>query len=46
MAVGLACAGSGQRDALALLEPMLLDPTDFVRQVRGCGRRGEGGTAE
>lgn len=35
MAVGLACAGSGQKDALALLEPMLLDATDFVRQVRG-----------
>jgi 26S proteasome regulatory subunit N2 len=32
MAVGLACAGSGLKEAVALLEPMLKDPTDFVRQ--------------
>ena len=32
MAVGMACAATGQRDAVALLEPMLSDPTDFVRQ--------------
>ncbi|KAG1657731.1 hypothetical protein FOA52_011993 [Chlamydomonas sp. UWO 241] len=32
MAVGMACAGSGLKDAVALLEPMLSDPTDFVRQ--------------
>lgn len=35
MAVGLACAGSGLREAVGLLEPLLTDPTDFVRQVRG-----------
>lgn len=32
MAVGLACAGGGQREAVALLEPMLSDSVDFVRQ--------------
>lgn len=34
MAVGLACAGSGLKDAVSLLEPMLSDAVDFVRQVR------------
>lgn len=34
MAVGLACAGSGLKDAVNLLEPMLSDAVDFVRQVR------------
>lgn len=34
MAVGMACAGSGLKEAVALLEPMLLDAVDFVRQVR------------
>ena len=32
MALGVACAGSGNRDALQLLEPLLQDPAGFVRQ--------------
>ena len=32
MALGIACAGTGLEDAIELLEPMLKDPTDFVRQ--------------
>eukprot|EP00955_Chlamydomonas_euryale_P022887 241796-Chlamydomonas_euryale.AAC.2 len=32
MAVGLACTGTGLKDATSLLEPMLSDPVDFVRQ--------------
>jgi len=32
MAVGLACAGSGAREAVSLLEGMMTDNTDFVRQ--------------
>ncbi|GMI08303.1 hypothetical protein TrVE_jg10477 [Triparma verrucosa] len=32
MAVGIAMAGSGNADTLAILEPMLEDLTDFVRQ--------------
>ncbi|XP_073819102.1 regulatory particle non-ATPase 2 [Musca autumnalis] len=33
MALGIACAGTGLRDAIALLEPMArLDPVNFVRQ--------------
>lgn len=31
-AVGIACAGSGDADALGLLQPMLADQVDFVRQ--------------
>lgn len=33
MAVGMACAGTGIKEAVSLLEPMMSDPTDFVRQV-------------
>lgn len=32
MAVGVACAGSGMRAAMDLLEPLLSDAVDFVRQ--------------
>jgi 26S proteasome regulatory subunit N2 len=32
MAVGIAMAGTGDSDAIALLEPMLEDMTDYVRQ--------------
>jgi len=32
MAVGIAMAGSGDSESVALLEPMLNDTTDFVRQ--------------
>jgi 26S proteasome regulatory subunit N2 len=33
MALGIACAGTGQREAIALLEPMAkFDPVNFVRQ--------------
>mmetsp|Transcript_3886 Transcript_3886/g.11039 ORF Transcript_3886/g.11039 Transcript_3886/m.11039 type:complete len:757 (-) Transcript_3886:107-2377(-) len=33
MALGIACAGSAQADAHALLEPLMSDGTDFVRQA-------------
>jgi hypothetical protein len=32
MALGLACAGTGMPEAVGVLEPMLADTTDFVRQ--------------
>lgn len=33
MALGIACAGTGNRDAIGLLEPMVkFDPVNFVRQ--------------
>ena len=32
MAVGISCAGSGMSEALNLLEPLLKDAVDFVRQ--------------
>jgi 26S proteasome regulatory subunit N2 len=32
MALGIACAGTGLDDAIDLLEPMMKDSTDFVRQ--------------
>lgn len=32
MALGIACAGTGLKEAVELLEPMMKDSTDFVRQ--------------
>jgi len=32
MALGIACAGTGLKEALALLEPMTNDPVNYVRQ--------------
>jgi len=32
MALGIACAGTGNKEALALIEPMKNDPTNYVRQ--------------
>ncbi|KAL2268777.1 hypothetical protein VTJ83DRAFT_3623 [Remersonia thermophila] len=32
MALGIACAGTGLEEAIDLLEPMMKDPNDFVRQ--------------
>ncbi|KAF7548916.1 hypothetical protein G7046_g8502 [Stylonectria norvegica] len=32
MALGISCAGTGLDEAIDLLEPMVKDPTDFVRQ--------------
>ncbi|XP_059478914.1 26S proteasome non-ATPase regulatory subunit 1 [Neocloeon triangulifer] len=32
MALGIACAGTGLKEAIALLEPMTNDPVNFVRQ--------------
>ncbi|XMA12004.1 hypothetical protein WAI453_004795 [Rhynchosporium graminicola] len=32
MALGISCAGTGLAEAIDLLEPMVKDPTDFVRQ--------------
>ncbi|KAF4120387.1 26S proteasome regulatory subunit N2 [Geosmithia morbida] len=32
MALGISCAGTGLEEAIDLLDPMLKDPTDFVRQ--------------
>jgi 26S proteasome regulatory subunit N2 len=32
MAIGICCAGSGSKEAISLLEPMLTDSVNFVRQ--------------
>ena len=32
MALGIACAGTGLKEALALLEPMVNDTVNYVRQ--------------
>ncbi len=34
MAVGVSCAGTGLTEAQQVLEPLLKDSVDFVRQVR------------
>ena len=33
MALGIACAGTGSKEAIALVEPMTNDPVNYVRQV-------------
>ena len=33
MALGIACAGTGNKEAHGLIEPMKNDPTNYVRQV-------------
>ena len=32
MAMGIACAGTGKNEAMQLLEPMMEDSVDYVRQ--------------
>ena len=32
MALGIACAGTGNKEALGLIEPMKNDPTNYARQ--------------
>lgn len=33
LAIGISCAGTGSREAMDVLEPMVEDVVDFVRQV-------------
>lgn len=33
LAIGISCAGTGSREAMDVLEPMMEDAVDFVRQV-------------
>ena len=33
LAIGISCAGTGSREAMDVLEPMMEDVVDFVRQV-------------
>lgn len=32
LALGIACAGTGLTEAISLLEPLMVDQTDYVRQ--------------
>ncbi|CAN0574396.1 unnamed protein product, partial [Ectocarpus sp. 12 AP-2014] len=32
LAIGISCAGTGSREAMDVLEPMMEDVVDFVRQ--------------
>jgi hypothetical protein len=45
-ALGIACAASGNKEALAILEPMFSDTIPFVQQVSNdggrCGSHGNG----
>lgn len=34
LAIGISCAGTGSREAMDVLEPMMEDVVDFVRQVK------------
>jgi len=34
MALGIACAGTGNKEALAIIEPMIADSVPFVQQVK------------
>lgn len=34
LAIGISCAGTGSREAMDVLEPMMEDVVDFVRQVQ------------
>ena len=34
MALGIACAGTGSKEALAIIEPMITDSVPFVQQVK------------
>ena len=42
MALGIACAGSGNKEALGLIEPMKNDPTNYVRQGGLINRTADG----
>lgn len=38
LAIGISCAGTGSREAMDVLEPMMEDVVDFVRQVNQINR--------
>jgi hypothetical protein len=45
MAVGIACAGTGLKEATELLQSLLSDPTDYVRQMSVAASQGSHGNA-